>query len=401
MASNFFLASLASRTKNIMVMNLIYEKFPWAKSNLAINKNLPSNLWIKLFHKAPVELACNLVRSREFTVEELQLALNDKRKTVKIHLFTNGFNSSYLNEAKNILQSDWFTPEYARLWVRSGKVPNSLLKKVILRSSEYFIIEKLTERDLFKESEVVNIIADLPLNSSLELLAKLLEARPELVVKLIPVAHRSLLGALAGNRTTFDQNTWSQIIQAISNDTHSSYNRDALGMLLANPNIDSNNMKTLVDIVKTFPKNIFGTKFLNIKTEQLLRYREANLEAKKHLYIKCDWLEVATAEEMKIVEDAVRILNYSRYPLYNKISFARKYPDQLKTESVGKTAQEELVDLNFIPNKARVYYNEALEIEVSKCLTDKSEWDVMLTLLIDWDQSFRTLLSTAVELAKK
>lgn len=401
MASKFFLASMASKTKNKKVMQIISEQHPAVHNNLALNKELPSEIWVKLFNKAKIDLASNLVRNRDFSLVELELVLKDKRVGVRTQLFSKGFNPDYIDSAKFILKQDWFNNEYARLWVRSGTVPATLLKKVIARGSENFIIEQLSNKELYSIKDCATILEKLNLNNSLEPLAKLLELRPEIIEKIIPISHRSLHGALAGSRHIFNQNLWVELIKVIKLDLNSSYGKDAIWVMLANPNLDIANLTTVVEIAEGIPKNVYASKFLTVDQSSLLRQRNSELRNKAIRQVTSDWEKTTSVFELAIVELALKALSPARYPILTRILHVNKYGENVVVKNTAKPVDESEPDLSFIPNKTRVFYNEKIEKIISQSITTKAQWETLLSLLGEWENSLGTLVSTTVELSKK
>ena len=401
MASKFFLASMASKTKNKKVMQIISEQHPAVHNNLALNKELPSEIWVKLFNKAKIDLASNLVRNRDFSLVELELVLKDKRVGVRTQLFSKGFNPDYIDSAKFILKQDWFNNEYARLWVRSGTVPATLLKKVIARGSENFIIEQLSNKELYSIKDCASILEKLNLNNSLEPLAKLLELRPEIIEKIIPISHRSLHGALAGSRHIFNQNLWVELIKVVKLDLNSSYGQNAIWVMLANPNLDITNLTTVVGIAEGMPKSIYSTKFLNVDQSSLLRQRNSELRNKAIRQVTSDWEKTTSVFELAIVELALKALSPARYPILTRILHVNKYGENVVVKNTAKPVDESEPDLSFIPNKTRVFYNEKIEKIISQSITTKAQWETLLSLLGEWENSLGTLVSTTVELSKK
>jgi len=401
MASKFFLASMASKTKNKKVMQVISEQHPAVHNNLALNKELPSEIWVKLFNKAKIDLASNLVRNRDFSLVELELVLKDKRVGVRTQLFSKGFNPDYIDSAKFILKQDWFNNEYARLWVRSGTVPATLLKKVIARGSENFIIEQLSNKELYSIKDCASILEKLNLNNSLEPLAKLLELRPEIIEKIIPISHRSLHGALAGSRHIFNQNLWVELIKVVKLDLNSSYGKDAIWVMLANPNLDITNLTTVVEIAEGMPKNVYASKFLTVDQSSLLRQRNSELRNKAIRQVTSDWEKTTSVFELAIVELALKALSPARYPILTRILHVNKYGENVVVKNTAKPVDESEPDLSFIPNKTRVFYNEKIEKIISQSITTKAQWETLLSLLGEWENSLGTLVSTTVELSKK
>lgn len=401
MASKFFLASMASKTKNKKVMQVISEQHPAVHNNLALNKELPSEIWVKLFNKAKIDLASNLVRNRDFSLVELELVLKDKRVGVRTQLFSKGFNPDYIDSAKFILKQDWFNNEYARLWVRSGTVPATLLKKVIARGSENFIIEQLSNKELYSIKDCASILEKLNLNNSLEPLAKLLELRPEIIEKIIPISHRSLHGALAGSRHIFNQNLWVELIKVVKLDLNSSYGKDAIWVMLANPNLDITNLTTVVEIAEGIPKNVYASKFLTVDQSSLLRQRNSELRNKAIRQVTSDWEKTTSVFELAIVELALKALSPARYPILTRILHVNKYGENVVVKNTAKPVDESEPDLSFIPNKTRVFYNEKIEKIISQSITTKAQWETLLSLLGEWENSLGTLVSTTVELSKK
>lgn len=401
MASTFFLASLASRTKNQKVMWLISEKFPKLRDNLATNKNLPSDLWLKLLKKSPVGLASNLVTYRNFNRVELREALKDKRKTVKVYLFRKGFNPEFVKEAREILKASWFTTEHAELWVRSGTVNPKLLKEVLKKTSEPYLVNSLKDENLFDAKEVVEIISSLKLNySSILELAKLIEARPQIVSLLIPISRGSLHGALAGSRTLFDQKVWAKFIAVLESDIKTTFAKDAIWMALANPNLDLENSKKVVALAETLPRSVYQYKLLNVKQDALLNSKRVAIASSTFHFAEKDWLTITEGPVKLLVETAVKILNPMRYPIYYKESYKDSLYSRPPFAVNPSTHKSEEVTLDFIPNKDRVTYTEELEELVSKRVTTPEQWETLLGLIIDWDQSFDKLISTTVELSK-
>lgn len=392
---------MASKTKNKKVMQIISEQHPAVHNNLALNKELPSEIWVKLFNKAKIDLASNLVRNRDFSLVELELVLKDKRVGVRTQLFSKGFNPDYIDSAKFILKQDWFNNEYARLWVRSGTVPATLLKKVIARGSENFIIEQLSNKELYSIKDCASILEKLNLNNSLEPLAKLLELRPEIIEKIIPISHRSLHGALAGSRHIFNQNLWVELIKVIKLDLNSSYGKDAIWVMLANPNLDITNLTTVVEIAEGIPKNVYASKFLTVDQSSLLRQRNSELRNKAIRQVTSDWEKTTSVFELAIVELALKALSPARYPILTRILHVNKYGENVVVKNTAKPVDESEPDLSFIPNKTRVFYNEKIEKIISQSITTKAQWETLLSLLGEWENSLGTLVSTTVELSKK
>lgn len=392
---------MASKTKNKKVMQIISEQHPAVHNNLALNKELPSEIWVKLFNKAKIDLASNLVRNRDFSLVELELVLKDKRVGVRTQLFSKGFNPDYIDSAKFILKQDWFNNEYARLWVRSGTVPATLLKKVIARGSENFIIEQLSNKELYSIKDCATILEKLNLNNSLEPLAKLLELRPEIIEKIIPISHRSLHGALAGSRHIFNQNLWVELIKVIKLDLNSSYGKDAIWVMLANPNLDITNLTTVVEIAEGIPKNVYASKFLTVDQSSLLRQRNSELRNKAIRQVTSDWEKTTSVFELAIVELALKALSPARYPILTRILHVNKYGENVVVKNTAKPVDESEPDLSFIPNKTRVFYNEKIEKIISQSITTKAQWETLLSLLGEWENSLGTLVSTTVELSKK
>lgn len=392
---------MASKTKNKKVMQVISEQHPAVHNNLALNKELPSEIWVKLFNKAKIDLASNLVRNRDFSLVELELVLKDKRVGVRTQLFSKGFNPDYIDSAKFILKQDWFNNEYARLWVRSGTVPATLLKKVIARGSENFIIEQLSNKELYSIKDCASILEKLNLNNSLEPLAKLLELRPEIIEKIIPISHRSLHGALAGSRHIFNQNLWVELIKVVKLDLNSSYGKDAIWVMLANPNLDITNLTTVVEIAEGIPKNVYASKFLTVDQSSLLRQRNSELRNKAIRQVTSDWEKTTSVFELAIVELALKALSPARYPILTRILHVNKYGENVVVKNTAKPVDESEPDLSFIPNKTRVFYNEKIEKIISQSITTKAQWETLLSLLGEWENSLGTLVSTTVELSKK
>jgi hypothetical protein len=146
---------------------------------------------------------------------------------------------------------------------------------------------------------------------------------------------------------------------------------------------------------------VYASKFLTVDQSSLLRQRNSELRNKAIRQVTSDWEKTTSVFELAIVELALKALSPARYPILTRILHVNKYGENVVVKNTAKPVDESEPDLSFIPNKTRVFYNEKIEKIISQSITTKAQWETLLSLLGEWENSLGTLVSTTVELSKK
>lgn len=394
---------LAQEVKSQMAQSaFINSKHQLAIRLLGKNKNLTKASWFKLINKAPAELAYDLVNA-DLDEEQLKLALEDKRITVRQLLFYTGLPGLTPKIAEDILGSSYFDSNLAMHWLYSGKVPAEYLNRVARVEAGHLLLKALADPEVFTFDEAVEILNSNKcsyLGKSTIPLWQLFDKRPELIVPAIDSARSEYLSGISGSRHLFDSKLARRILEA-SKQAKSNPIASASAINISfHPNLSWEVRNEAIAVSKELSKSIrYSGMFRNVLGEAIVQSNSVVKPAPNTQ----PW-ETLTGSALENVKAVGKLLDNRRYPTLTLLWKTSSAPNQIKPDQKEYSLKKVALSDIYLSQYKQVDYDTVRYItpiiESELNALGELAWQTFISLSEEWTEDLQSLLNTVKSLSK-